>query len=365
MTDVDAASLADRIATMPPAPSRAFASDNAAGALPQVLDALVAANHGHALAYGADRWTQEAEARFRDLFGADTLSFLTLNGTGANVMALATMVQPGDGVVCSELAHINVDETGAPERIIGAKLLPQPSVDGKLHPDQLAALAHLQGVQHHSQPGVVSITQSTELGALYTPDEVAALCETAHRMGMIVHMDGARIANATAALGGTVAAMRSFTVDAGVDVLSFGGAKAGLAFGEAVVYLEPTLAKRAMYVRKQVNQLSSKMRFVAAQFNALLHDELWIRSAEHANAMTSRLYRLTEELPTVVFADEPRVNSVFPSLPPAMIEPLREWCFFWDWDVSKAQVRWMTSWDTTVDDVERFAAGVRHLVDVH
>ncbi len=364
MTDVDS-TLAERIATMPPAPQRAFASDNAAGALPEVLDALVAANTGHALAYGADRWTQEAEARFRDLFGPSTQTFLALNGTGANVMALATMVQPGDAVVCSEWAHIAVDETGAPERVIGTKLLPQPSTDAKLHPAQLEALAHLQGVQHHAQPGVVSITQSTELGALYTADEVSELCATAHRMGMVVHMDGARLANATAALGGTVAAMRSFTVDAGVDVLSFGGAKAGLAFGEAVVYLDPALAKRAMYVRKQVNQLSSKMRFVAAQFNALLHDDLWIRRAEHANAMTGRLYHLTAELPAVTVANEPQVNSMFPSLPAAMIEPLREWCFFWDWDVERSQVRWMTSWDTTLDDVERFAAGVRHLADVH
>ncbi|MFT3854657.1 MAG: aminotransferase class I/II-fold pyridoxal phosphate-dependent enzyme [Ilumatobacteraceae bacterium] len=352
----------DRIATMPAAPGRAFASDNAAGALPEVLDAMVAANTGHALAYGDDRWTAEAEARFRDLFGAQAQAFLVWNGTGANVMALATLARPGDAVVCSEWAHINVDETGAPERVAGVKLLPQPSPDAKLQPAQLEELAHLIGVQHHAQPAVVSITQSTELGAVYTAAEVAALCETAHRMGMVVHMDGARIANATAALGGTVAALREFTVEAGVDVISFGGTKAGLAFGEAVVFLDPALATRAMYVRKQVNQLSSKMRFVAAQFNALLHDELWIRAAEHANAMTQRLYRLTDDLPTVAFADAPEVNSLFPVLPPAAIEPLREWCFFWDWDVAAHQVRWMTSWDTTIDDVERFAAGVHHLL---
>jgi threonine aldolase len=355
--------LQHRIATMPPAPERAFASDNAAGALPEVLDALVAANTGHALAYGADRWTAETEGRFRDLFGATAQPFLVWNGTGANVMALATLTRPGDAVVCSEWAHINVDETGAPERVAGVKLLAQPSPDGKVQPGQLEPLAHHIGVQHHAQPTVVSITQSTELGAVYTADEVAALCDVAHEMGMVVHMDGARIANATAALGGTVAAVRSFTVDAGVDVISFGGTKAGLAFGEAVVFLDPALAQRAMYVRKQVNQLSSKMRFVAAQFNALLHDDLWIRAAEQANAMTRRLYRLTDDLPTVCYADEPIVNSLFPSIPPAVIEPLRAWCFFWDWDVDAAQVRWMTSWDTTADDVERFAAGVRHLLD--
>ncbi len=354
--------LQDRIATMPPAPGRAFASDNAAGALPQVLDALVAANTGHALAYGADRWTAEAEARLRDLFGPDTTAFLVWNGTGANVMALATLTRPGDAVICTEWAHIHVDETAAPERVAGVKLLPQPSPDAKLQPAQLEAQAHLLGVQHHAQPTVVSITQSSELGAVYTADEVAELCDVAHRMGMLVHMDGARIANATAALGGSVSALRSFTVEAGVDVISFGGTKAGLAFGEAVVFLRPELAARAMYVRKQVNQLSSKMRFLAAQFNALLHDDLWIRAAEHANAMTQRLYRLTDELPTVAHIDAPQVNSLFPSLPPATIEPLREWCFFWDWDVETHQVRWMTSWDTTADDVERFAAGVRHLL---
>ena len=260
-----------RVATMPIAPTRAFASDNAAGAHPAVLEALIAANEGHALAYGSDRWTDEAHARFRDLFGPTAESFLVWNGTGANVMALATMLHPAECVVCTDWAHIAVDEAGAPERALGAKLLALPSPGAKLVPEQLTALAHLQGVQHHAQPGVVSITQSTELGTLYTAEEVAALCDTAHRMGMLVHLDGARIANATAALGGTHDALRSFTVDAGVDVVSFGGTKAGLMGGEAVVYLNPELAKRAKYIRKMVNQLPSKMRFVAAQFLSLIH----------------------------------------------------------------------------------------------
>jgi len=347
---------------MPPAPERAFASDNAAGAHPSVIAAIAAANEGHALAYGSDRWTDEALARFRDLFGPRTEAFLTWNGTGANVMALATLVQPADCVVCSQWAHIAVDETGAPERALGAKVLTLPSSNAKLVPAQLEELAHLQGVQHHAQPGVVSITQSTELGTLYTADEVAALCDTAHRMGMRVHLDGARLANATAALGGTVQALRSFTVDAGVDVVSFGGTKAGLAGGEAVVYLDPALATRAKYVRKQVNQLPSKMRFVAAQFNALLHDDLWIRLAEQSNSTASLLYERTRDIAGVSFDHAPSVNSVFPVLPAEAIAPLRDWCFFWDWDVSRHQVRWMTSWDTTTDDVERFADGVRHLL---
>lgn len=344
---------------LPTPPRCAFASDNAAGAHPLVVDALVAANHGHALAYGSDAWTAEAEDRFRDLFGPRTESFLVWNGTGANVMALATLVRPADCVVCSSWAHIAVDETGAPERALGAKLLTLPTPSGKIEPAQLDELTHLIGVQHHAQPGVLSLTQSTELGTLYTAEEIAALCDAAHRIGMRVHLDGARIANAVAALGGTVAALRSFTVDAGVDVLSFGGTKAGLAFGEAVIYLDPAFAERAKYVRKQVNQLPSKMRFVAAQFNALLHDELWIQLATHANAMGLRLYDATRDIAGVSYDAPPEVNSVFPSLPPAAIAPLQEWCFFWDWDVPRHQVRWMTSWDTTESDVDRFAEGVR------
>ena len=348
---------------MPPAPDRAFSSDNAAGAHPAVIEAIIAANTGHALAYGDDPWTAEALARFRDLFGPQSQAFLVWNGTGANVMALATMVQPAECVVCTEWSHIHVDEAGAPERALGAKLIALPAPEAKLVPEQLVEVAHWQGVQHHAQPSVVSLTQSTELGTVYTAAEVAALCDTAHRLGMLVHLDGARIANATAALGGTVAALRSFTVDAGVDVLSFGGTKAGLMGGEAVVYLNPTLAKRAMYVRKMVNQLPSKMRFVAAQFNALLHDDLWIRSAQHANVMTRQLYEATSTIPGVGFARVPQVNSLFPVLPAEVIAPLRAWCFFWDWDLSLGLVRWMTSWDTTTDDVDRFAAGVRHLLN--
>jgi threonine aldolase len=359
--------LAQRIATMPPAPQRSFASDNAAGAHPSVIEAIVAANSGHALAYGSDRWTAEAEARFRELFGPTSQAFLVWNGTGANVMALATMVRPADFVLCTEWAHIAVDETGAPERALGAKVVASPATDAKLQPEQIDRLARLQGDMHHAQPGVVSITQSTELGTVYSPDEVAALCTAAHRLGMVVHMDGARLANATAALGGTVAAMRSFTVDAGVDIVSFGGTKAGLAGGEAVVYLNPALAERAKYVRKQVNQLPSKMRFVAAQFNALLEGDLWIRLAEHANAMSVRLYELTTGITGVVHAGRPAVNSVFPTLPAEVVQPLQDWCFFWDWDVTQSHsshmpVRWMTAWDTTIDDVEQFAGGVRHLL---
>ncbi len=347
---------------LPTPPTRSFSSDNAAGAHPAVLEAVGRANVGHAVAYGDDAWTHACEAQFRELFGVHTQTLLTFGGTGANVLSLATMLGPAEAVVCSRWAHIAVDETGAPERILGAKLIELPSDDAKLRPDQLDGLSHLLGFEHHAQPGVVSITQSTELGTVYTADEVGALCERAHHHGMRVHMDGARIANAVAALGGTVAALRAFTVDAGVDVLTFGGTKNGLLGGDAVVYLNPELARSAKFVRKQVTQLASKMRFVAAQFTALLDGDLWIALATHANAMSRQLHTLTSEVPGVHHTQAPQVNSLFPRLPSESIEPLQRWCFFWPWDVATHQVRWMTAWDTTDADVTTFAEGIRQVV---
>ncbi len=343
-------------------PTRSFSSDNAAGIHPAVLEAVGRANVGHAVAYGDDAWTRACQAQFQELFGADTTTLLTFGGTGANILGLATMLGPAEAVVCSRWAHIAVDETGAPERILGAKIIELPSDDAKLHPDQLDGLTHLLGVEHHAQPGIVSITQSTELGTVYTADEVGALCQRAHRYGMLVHMDGARIANAVAALGGTIAALRAFTVEAGVDVLTFGGTKNGMLGGDAVVYLAPELARSARFVRKQVTQLPSKMRFVAAQFSALLDGDLWIALAAHANVKARELYALTSEIPGVVYAQSPRVNSVFPRIPSGSIEPLQAWCFFWPWDAATCQVRWMTAWDTTDADVATFAAGVRQVV---
>jgi threonine aldolase len=345
--------------SLPDPPARAFASDNAAGAHPAVIEAIVRANHGHALAYGDDDVTRRCEHAFDDLFGRNVATFLTFNGTGANVMALTALARPGDAVICTSGAHINVDETGAPERIAGTKLIDLPAPDGKLTPEQIDEQSHAIGVPHHAQPALVSITQSTELGTLYTVDEMAALCATAHRHGMRVHVDGARIANAVAALGCTVDTLRDITLGAGVDVISFGGTKNGALGGEAVVFLEPSLAARAEFVRKTVTQLPSKMRFIAAQFEALLTDDLWIELAAHSNRMATFLYEQTSVIPGVTIDQTPAVNSVFPTLPRAAIEPLRAWSFFWDWNSSIDQVRWMTAWDTTADDVARFAAGVR------
>ncbi|HEY4332237.1 MAG TPA: aminotransferase class I/II-fold pyridoxal phosphate-dependent enzyme [Ilumatobacteraceae bacterium] len=345
-----------------PAPTRAFASDNAAGVHPLVMDALQQANLGHALAYGDDRWTREFEATIRDLFGQQAEAFLVWGGTGANVMALATMLGPAEAVVCTNWSHIHIDETGAPERILGAKLIDVPCPDAKLTPAHLHDQAHARGDVHHAQPGVVSLTQSTELGTLYTVDEITALCDTAHSLGMAVHVDGARMANAVAATGAGLPALRAMTTDAGVDVLTLGGTKNGMMYGEAVIYLNPRFARVAPFVRKQVTQLPSKMRFVAAQFNALLRDGLWLEIAAHANTMASRLHAATADIPGVTLDAPPAVNSIFPRLPAEAIKPLQEWCFFWDWNLAVSQVRWMTAWDTTEDDVDAFAHGVRALL---
>jgi len=351
------------VTPLPIAPDRSFASDNAAGAHPLVIDAVVAANAGHALAYGEDEHTHACERRFSDLFGSDVVTRLAFNGTGANIAALGTMLGslrgPHHAIVCTNWSHIEADETGAPERILSTKLIDIPSDDAKVTPEMIESVAQLQGVVHHVQPGIVSITQPTELGTLYTVDEIAAVCDTAHRLGMLVHLDGARIANATAALGGSVETLRSFTIDAGIDVVSFGGTKNGALGAEAVVFMDPALAVGSEYVRKQVTQLPSKMRYLAAQFNALLTDDLWIALGTQSNAMATKLHSLVSDIDGVTVGAAPDVNSLFPILAPDAVNRLRDWCFFWDWDTTVHQVRWMTAWDTTDDDIARFAHGVR------
>jgi threonine aldolase len=344
------------------APRSSFASDNASGAHRDVLAALVAANEGPAPAYGADRWTARAVEVFRELFGAPVEVAFAWGGTGANVVGLQCLLRPFDAVICPDTAHIHVDECGAPERFTGAKLIDLPTPDGKLRPEQIEAQVHLLGDMHHVQPRVVSITQSTEQGTLYSPDDVAALAATAHRHGMRVHLDGARIANAAAALGGD---LRSFTVDAGVDVLTFGGTKNGMVYGEAVIFLDPDLARDVAFVRKQAGQLPSKMRYVAAQFEALLTDGLWLRNAAHANDMAQLLAKRVDGVPGVEITRPTSVNSVFAIVPPAALGALQAWSHFYVWDESTTEVRWMTSFDTTPDDVELFAAGLASLVDEH
>ena len=338
---------------------RAFASDNYAGVHPDVLAAVAAVNDGHAVAYGADPVTAKAVAAIRGQFGDHAEVGFVFNGTGANVVGLQLMLRPWEHVVCASSAHIAVDEGGAPERLIGTKLVDVPTPDGKLTPELVRAVHTGVGDEHRTQPRVVSITQSTELGTLYLPAEVRALADTAHEFGLYLHLDGARLANAAAALG---VPLRATSTDCGVDVLSFGGTKNGIMAGEAVVVLRPELATALPYVRKQFMQLASKGRFVAAQFLALLDGDLWRRNAVHANAMAARLHDAVVDVPGVTVTRPRQVNAVFAIVPPAAVEPLQAVSPFYIWDPSIGEARWMCSWDTTEQDVDTFAAAVREIL---
>jgi threonine aldolase len=347
-----------------PAPTCSFASDNTAGIAPAVLDALVAANDGPAVAYGADRWTAAFEARIRALFGEQATGLLTWGGTGANVVGLQALVRSYEGVVCPDSAHINVDECGAPERFLGGKLIDVPTADGKLRPADVEGTLGVLGTVHHVQPGAISVTQVTEYGTLYDVEELRDVIGVAKAAGLRVHMDGARLANAVAALDVPV---RTFTTDLGVDVVSFGGTKNGMAYGEAVVLLDPALAGPARFLRKQAGQLPSKMRFVAAQFDALLAEDRWIHQARHANAMAQRLADAAGAVDGVAITQTPQANAVFARLARPAIERLQAWSWFYVWSTDldpdpvagpRDEVRWMTSFETTPDDVDRFVAGI-------
>lgn len=338
---------------------RPFASDNLAGAHPSVIQALIEANVGHALPYGADPYTERLEAAVSELFDHDVVVRPVFGGTGANVVALSCLLDQGQAVACSSVAHIAVDEAGAPERLLGAKLIGLPHSRGKISPDALQSLAALRGSQHHAPAGVLSITQTTEMGAVYEADELRQLVSCARDLEMVVHMDGARLANAVAALGGDRKTLREITVGAGVDVLSFGGTKNGLMFGELVVFFDRRLANGSLNVRKQLTQLPSKMRYVSAQYLAVLHDDLFIDLARHANEMAAALFDQVAHIDSLRLRDRPQANSLFPTIGTPAKKELQEWSFFWDWDVANNLCRWMTAWDTTTDDVDAFARGIR------
>ena len=346
------------LVSLPPAPERFFASDNFSGAHPRYLAAIERANAGHVMAYGGDAITKSAVSMFQELCQADVDVLFTFNGTGSNIVALGSLLRSAESVICSEWAHINVDETGAPEHILGIKLHDVISPDAKVKPEHIVAASSALGNVHHVQPGVVSITQATELGTVYSIDEIRVICDTAHSFGMRVHLDGARISNATAALGGDAKTFRAMTFEAGVDAVSFGGTKNAMFGAEAVLLRRGVASDRSGFIRKQNTQLPSKMRYMAAQFVEALTDDLWLETARHANQMASRLYKALEDL-TSLQMTPPAVNSLYPILPPDVKEQLQAWNFFWDWDLSRSQVRWMTSWDTSPADVDAFAAGVR------
>jgi threonine aldolase len=333
---------------------RGFGSDNHAGILPEGLAAIAAANDGsHAPSYGHDELSARVEARLAAELGGQA-AFVVFNGSGANVLSLRAVLAPWQGAICADTAHLNVDEGGAPEAW-GIKLLTVPTPDGKLTPELVERRLVRLGDEHAVQPRVVSVSQSTELGTLYTPAELGALADHAHGHDLLLHVDGARLANAAAALG---VPLRAVAGDAGADVVSFGGTKAGLLAAEAVVLLRPGLEQALPYLRKQTLQLASKMRFLAAQLDALLDDELWRRAAGHANAMAARLAAAVRDVPGVTITQPVQANAVFAILPPGAAERLREDWFFYDWDEAAGEVRWMCAWDTAEADVDAFAVAV-------
>jgi threonine aldolase len=340
---------------------RGFASDNYAGAHPEVLAAIADANGGHQIAYGEDVYTARLQEVVREHFGDRAEAFPVFNGTGANVTALTSVLPRWGAVVATSTAHIHTDENGAPERISGLKLLTVPTPDGKLTPELIDREAWGWGDEHRAQPLAVSITQTTELGTLYSVDEVRAIADHVHSKGMVLHMDGARISNAAAAL---FTPFRDFTTDAGVDILSFGGTKNGLLYGEAVIVLNPDVSDGLIFLRKLNMQLASKMRFVSAQLIALLSDDLYRRSANHANVMAGHLRRSLEDaiatgrVANLSFSQVTAANAVFAVLPNDSADRLKEKFRFYDWDRAANEVRWMTAFDTTEADVDAFVAAI-------
>ncbi|MFI9276118.1 threonine aldolase family protein [Kitasatospora sp. NPDC052896] len=334
---------------------RGFASDNYAGVHPEILAAIALANGGHQIAYGEDQYTEHLQSVFQRHFGEQAEAYPVFNGTGANVVALQSLLPRWGAVIAAESAHINVDECGAPEKIAGIKLLTVPTPDGKLTPELIDQQAWGWGDEHRAQPLAVSITQSTELGTLYTVEEVRAICEHAHERGMLVHMDGSRLANAAASLDRP---FREFTTDAGVDVLSFGGTKNGLLFGEVVVVLDPEKVRNIKFLRKMSMQLASKMRFASVQFEALLSGDLWLRNAGHANAMAKRLEAAVQRIDGVTVVRPVQANAVFAVLPREVSERLQKRYRFYFWNEHTGEVRWMSAFDTTEADIDAFAAAI-------
>lgn len=325
---------------------KGFVSDNCAGVHPAVMEVLAACNMGHAPSYGEDTWCDRAKSALQGMFEREMPISFVFNGTGANILSLACMLRPYESVVCAECAHINADETGAPERIVGSKLQGIRTADGKLRPQDIMPLLAAQGNPHHAQPRVLSLTNVTETGTVYTPDEICALCDFAHAHGLLVHMDGARIANAIAACGCSAADM---TWRAGLDVLSFGGVKNGLLFGEAVLFFDASLADAAPFMRKNIAQLQSKMRYIGAQYEALLADSLWLHNASHANDMAKALASMLRTMPTTELIYPVDANMIFVRMPSAMRQAVLEAGFGAALDDT---IRLVTSWDTQMEDIE-------------
>jgi threonine aldolase len=335
---------------------RSFASDNNAGVHPRILKAIASANDGHVIAYGDDPYTARAVEKFHEHLGKDAAVFFVFGGTGANVLGLKAITHSHHAIICAETAHIHVDECGAPEKFTGCKLLPVATSDGKITIDHIKPLLHEVGFEHHVQPRVISISQATEMGTVYTQREMKALATFAHDHDMLLHVDGARIANAAASLK---VKLRAITRDAGADVLSFGGAKNGMMYGEAVVFFDKALAGDFKYTRKQGTHLPSKMRYISAQFEALLTDDLWRQNAEHANRMAQLLAGELGKIPQITITQKVEANGVFAMIPKRHIARLQKKYFFYVWNEAISEVRFMTSFDTTEDDLADFVGLVK------
>ena len=330
---------------------RSFASDNNSGVHPLVMDALSRANRDHALGYGDDVWTREAVQKIKETFTPDCEPLFVFNGTGSNVVALQLMTRSYHSIICAETAHIYVDECGSPVKMTGCQIRPVVTPDGKLTPELILPYLHSFGDQHHSQPKAIYLSQCTELGTVYTADELKALTALAHQYGMYAHMDGARIANACAALHLT---LKELTVDCGIDVLSFGGTKNGLMMGECVIVFNKELQSEARFIRKQSAQLSSKMRYLSCQFTAYLADELWLKNATHANAMALKLSEALGTYPGVCFSQKVESNQLFLTMPRGVIDRMLQSYFFYFWNEAADEVRLVTSFDTTEEDINEF-----------
>jgi threonine aldolase len=338
---------------------RGFASDNNSGVHPEILKAIADANVGHTIAYGDDIYTQRAKAKFYEHFGNDIEIFFVFIGTAANVLGLNAATRSWNSVICAETAHINEDECGAPEKFNGFKLLSVETHNGKLTIESIQK--HMKGFdfEHHSQPKVISITQATELGTVYTVDEIKSLADFAHANNMYLHMDGARIANAAVTLNKS---FKEFTKDSGVDILSFGGTKNGMMYGEAILFLNKQLGQDFKYVRKQGMQLASKMRFISAQFERYLTDNLWLKNAQHSNKMAQLLASKIKEIPQIKITQNVEANGVFAIVPAEIVPELQKEYFFYEWDEVRSEVRWMASFDTTEEDILNFVELIKKLL---
>jgi len=339
---------------------KGFASDNNAGVHPEILKAIEKVNEGHVVAYGDDPYTRQALNHLKDVFGPGTEAYFVFIGTAANVLGVGAFTRPYHSIMCAETAHMHTDECGAPEKWTGCKLLTVPTTDGKITVEGISRHIHDIGFEHHSQPRVISITQATEMCTVYTPEEIRKITDYAHRNHMYVHMDGARISNAAASLG---IGLKELTAGTGIDVLSFGGTKNGLMYGEAIVFFNSQFTEHFKYQRKQGMQLASKMRFIAVQFDRYLKDNLWLENARHANRMAHLLAEKVRLIPGVRITQKVEANAVFATIPDEIIAPLQEEYFFYVWNEPASEVRWMCSYDTTEDDIDKFTACIREKIE--